>query len=95
MSRRLCRSFLSKPIKSFTPFLSSSYCTTSHFSFNENTDDAADVEGNVSDATESVDVSKRPVYVDRPLENGLDYGIYKVTTPSFVHICIYRCSFFL
>ncbi|XP_074372533.1 uncharacterized protein LOC141713143 isoform X2 [Apium graveolens] len=76
---RLCRSFLSNhPIKSFTPFSSSSYCTTSHFSFNENaTQTAADVEGDATDSVPEVDVSKRPVYVDSPLENGLDSGIYK------------------
>ncbi|KAK1387987.1 single-stranded DNA-binding protein, mitochondrial [Heracleum sosnowskyi] len=78
LSARLCRSFLSNPTKSFTPFTASSYCTN-HFSFNENTTEtAADVEGHVSDSVPEVeDVSKRPVYVDRPLENGLDYGIYK------------------
>lgn len=79
LSRRLCRSFLSNPTKSFTPFSSSSYST--HSSCNENSSEAAaDVEGDVSDATDSVpevDVSKRPAFVDRPLENGLDYGIYK------------------
>lgn len=94
LSRRLCRSFLSNPTKSFTPFSSSSYCTSHYFSFNENTTPtatatAADVEGDVSDATDSVpevDVSKRPVYVDRPLENGLDYGIYKVS----IHFILYK-----
>lgn len=91
LSRRLCRSFLSNPTKSFTPFSSSSYST--HSSCNENSSEAAaDVEGDVSDATDSVpevDVSKRPAFVDRPLENGLDYGIYKVT-PSFIFLYTYR-----
>ncbi|KAL1824951.1 hypothetical protein ACET3Z_011729 [Daucus carota] len=70
LSRTLCRSFLSNSTKSFIPVSSSSSYCTHEFNSNENTAAAsAEVEGD--------DVSQRPVYVDRPLENGLDYGIYK------------------
>lgn len=95
LSRRLCRSVLSNP-KPSSQFLSSmSFCTTGtgHLSSPEA---ASDSELDLvpplpeqSSPSQDFDPQPQRIVYDRPLENGLDVGIYKVRSFTLYHcICI-------
>lgn len=99
ISRRLCRSLFSnptfKPSTPLPPQLSTRFfCSTLSSPENSDSDNSTveppDPTPDYDSHTSPSDSSQQQAFYDRPLENGLDPGIYKVITSLYICIHLYN-----